>query len=221
MPHGGPESRDVYGFDWLAQFFAAKGYAIIQSNYRGSGGYGDDWAGDGGFKNWRQAVTDISDGVQWLLEEDIVDSSRICAVGWSYGGYAALMSAIEKPELYNCVVSIAGVTDPGTLIADGRRFVSGSKRIREFVGTDDEVIKLGSPLKRSSEIQVPVLLIHGDADMNVTVKHSKKMHKALRKADKDTRLIIYEDAAHGIEPESYRIEMLSEIARFLDSNIAG
>jgi dipeptidyl aminopeptidase/acylaminoacyl peptidase len=116
LPHGGPESRDYLEFDWIVQFLAAKGYAVLQSNYRGSGGYGSDWSGAGGFRAWRTAVNDLTDGAQYLVDQGIADPARICVVGWSYGSYAALMSGVEESDRYRCIASIAGVTDPQTLI---------------------------------------------------------------------------------------------------------
>ena len=218
LPHGGPESRDYWGFDWLAQSFAARGFAVLQVNYRGSGGYGDDWAGIGGFRAWRLAVSDISDGVAQLIDDGIADADRMCIVGWSYGGYAALMSSIEEPDLYRCAVSIAGVTDPRTLIEDSRDFIN-SRAVREFVGTDDEVIDAGSPLRRAREIEVPVMLIHGDEDLNVSVAHSKKMHKALKKRGL-SRLTVYDDAEHDIWSNEYRIDMLTRVGEFVDKHTA-
>ncbi len=218
LPHGGPESRDDWDFDWLVQYMAARGYAVLQSNFRGSGGFGAAWAGEGGFRAWRRTMNDINDGAHWLIDEEIADPDRICVVGWSYGGYAALMSAIEEPALYKCIVSIAGVTDPGTLISDYRYFLS-RRSVREFVGTDAEVIKHGSPVKRADEIESPVLMFHGDRDLNVNIKHSKKMHKALKKAKKATELIIYDDIAHSIWRNGYRVDMLGKIGNFLDANI--
>ncbi|MDJ0926198.1 MAG: alpha/beta fold hydrolase [Gammaproteobacteria bacterium] len=218
LPHGGPESRDEWGFDWLVQYFAALDYAVLQVNFRGSGGYGDAWVGEGGFRAWRQAIGDITDGVQSLIDEEMIDPSRLCVVGWSYGGYAALMSAIEERELYRCVVSIAGVTDPGELIQDARYFVN-RKLVREMIGDDEEVLRHGSPLKRAGEISVPVLLFHGDEDVNVDVQHSKKLHKALRKAGKKTTLVIYDDAEHGIWRNEYRVDMLDRIGEFLATHL--
>jgi len=218
MPHGGPESRDVWDFDWLSQYMAAKGYAVLQANFRGSGGYGEAWAGEGGFRQWHRAVNDINDGAAWLINEGIADSERICIVGWSYGGYAALLSNIEAPDLYQCTVSIAGVTDPWTLIKDSRYFLN-RKAVTEFVGTEDETINQGSPLRRVKEFQGPVMLFHGDRDINVDVRHSKIMHKALKKAGKNSEMVIYKNTAHSIWRDGYRIDLLSKIGRFLDSSI--
>lgn len=214
LPHGGPESRDYWDFDWLVQFFAAEGFVVLQMNYRGSGGFGAEWAGEGGFRAWERAIEDINDGTRWLIEQGSVDPGRICIVGWSYGGYAALTSAVVEPDMYKCVVSIAGVTDPITLIQDYRYFVS-SRAVREFVGTDQQVLRTSSPLRRADEIKAPVLMFHGDRDINVNIKHSKKMNKALRKAGKSTDLIVYEDVAHGIWRDEYRVDMLTRIGEFL------
>ena len=191
---------------------------MLQSNYRGSGGYGSNWSGEGGFRAWRTAVSDLTDGAQYLVDEGISDPARICVVGWSYGGYAALMSGVEEPDRYRCLVSIAGVTDPGMLIDDYRYFVS-RKFIQKFIGREEEVLKHGSPLRRASEIRVPVLLFHGNLDLNVSVGHSKKMAKALRRAKQSVEYIEYEDVEHSIVRNSYRVDMLDRIGSFLDAHI--
>jgi dipeptidyl aminopeptidase/acylaminoacyl peptidase len=218
LPHGGPTSRDYWEFDWIVQFLAAKGYAVLQSNYRGSAGYGIDWAGEGGFRAWRTAINDLTDGAQYLVEQGVVDPARICVVGWSYGGYAALMSGVEEPERYRCLVSIAGVSDPEMLIEDLKYFMS-KHAMQKFISRTDEVVKRGSPLKRASEIRVPVLLFHGDEDVNVAVDHSKKMAKALERAKKSVEYIEYEDVEHSIRRNGYRVDMLDRIGSFLDAHI--
>ncbi len=218
LPHGGPESRDYWGFHWIVQFLAAKGYAVLQSNYRGSGGYGSDWAGEGGFRAWRTAINDLADGAQYLVEQGVVDPARICVVGWGYGGYAALMSGVEEPARYRCLVSIAGVTDPETLIEDFRYFMNQCA-LQKFISRADEVTKHGSPLKRVSEIRAPVLLFHGDDDVNVRVHHSQKMASALRGAKKSVGYIEYEDVEHSILRNAYSVDMLDRIGSFLDAQI--
>jgi dipeptidyl aminopeptidase/acylaminoacyl peptidase len=218
LPHGGPESRDYWEFDWIVQYLAAKGYAVLQSNYRGSGGYGSDWTGEGGFRAWRTAINDLTDGAKYLVEEGISDPKRVCVVGWSYGGYAALMSGVEEPDRYRCLVSIAGVSDPAMLIDDYRHFLN-RKVAQKMISRDQEVIKRGSPLKRASEIHAPVLLFHGDQDLNVSANHSKKMAKALKRAKKPVKYIEYEDVAHSIRRNGYRVDMLDRIGSFLDTHI--
>jgi dipeptidyl aminopeptidase/acylaminoacyl peptidase len=220
LPHGGPESRDYWEFDWLAQFMAAKGYVVLQSNYRGSGGYGSDWSGLGGFRAWRTAINDLTDGAKYLVAEGVSDPDRICVVGWSYGGYAALMSGIEEPDRYRCLVSIAGVTDPELRISEFRHFMVW-RSVQEQIGRDADVIKRGSPLKRASEIRAPVLLFHGDQDVNVSIDHSKKMASALKSAKTSVEFIEYEDVEHSIRRNGYRIDMLDRIGSFLDAHIGG
>ena len=218
LPHGGPSSRDVWGFDVLAQFFAANGYAVLQSNYRGSEGYGKAWLGDGAFQGWKTAISDITDGARYLIDQGIADPNRICVVGWSYGGYAALMSGIENPSLYKCIVSIAGVSDPRTLGFNELRFVGGSAA-QSFIGREDEVVKDGSPLERAAEIKVPVFLAHAEEDANVPFKQSEKMYDALKQQNKSVEFVHYEKAAHDIRPPRYRIDLFTRVAEFLNKNI--
>lgn len=210
LPHGGPSSRDVWGFDFLVQFLTAKGFAVLQSNYRGSYGYGKEWLGDGAFRNWRTAIDDITDGAKYIVDEGIADPGRICTVGWSYGGYAALMSGIEEPERYRCIVSIAGVTDPRKL------GWAGGRSARIFIGTDEEVTEQGSPVNRAGEIQAPVLLVHGENDLNVPIEQSELIHDALEEQGKSVQFITYENAQHSITPERYRIDLLTRVGEFLE-----
>jgi dipeptidyl aminopeptidase/acylaminoacyl peptidase len=111
MPHGGPGARDYWGFDWLSQFFAARGYAVIQPQFRGSTGFGEQWKNVNAFKNWRAAMEDVASSAKWLAAQGIADPSRVAIFGWSYGGYAALMSAETNPELYKAAIAVAPVTD--------------------------------------------------------------------------------------------------------------
>ena len=219
LPHGGPSSRDEWGFDPLVQYIVANGYAVLQSNYRGSGGYGDDWEGLGGFRAWRQAVNDLTDGAKALIDDGTVDENRICVLGWSYGGYAALMSAVESQGLYKCVTSIAGVTDPGTQLREDKKY-EGYKAVRKFMGAGDkDVTETGSPLNRADELNVPVLMFHGTKDVNVSVKNSEKLADALRDKGKPVEYVEYEDAEHDIWRSSYRIDMFARIGAFLDAYI--
>ena len=217
LPHGGPSARDVWGFDYLVQYLTAKGYAVLQGNYRGSSGYGRKWLGDGAFQGWRTAINDITDGAQHLVNEGIADPDRICVVGWSFGGYAALLSGVEEPDLYKCIVSVAGVSDPESLGWGMMNFVGGNSA-RSFIGTEDNVIETGSPLKRVAEIQAPVLMFHAEKDLNVPIKQSEDMVDALKQNKKSVEYITYEHAEHSIVPERYRIDMLTRLGEFLDKH---
>lgn len=220
LPHGGPSARDYWNYDFLVQYLVANGYAVLQSNYRGSEGYGKSWLGDGGFRSWRRAVGDITAGAEYLVREGIADPKRICAVGWSYGGYAALMSVIEQPERYRCVVSIAGVTNPASLSAKAQNFVGGSATA-EFLGDKDpEVRESGSPSARAAEIKVPVLLVHAREDLNVPFVQSEDFAKTLRGANKDVKFVEYDHAEHSIRPERYRVDLLTQLGDFLQQHLA-
>ena len=140
----------------------------------------------------------------------IADPKRLCMVGWSYGGYAALLSGAEEPSRYQCIVSIAGVSDLEMMLNDSRYFLN-RKAVREQISRDPDVIGAGSPINRASEIEAPVLLFHGDRDINVPVDHGKKMAKALKRKKKLVEYIEYEDVEHSILRNAHRIDMLDRI----------
>ncbi len=220
FPHGGPSARDDWGYGRLPQFFASRGYAVLQANYRGSDGYGKDWLGRGGFHGWRRVVSDIDAGVAHLVEKGIADPERVCIVGWSFGGYAALISAIENPKRYRCVVSVAGVTHPAQLVRDVWQGNLLEKRFtREFVPTKGEDVIQGSPLKRAKEMPVPVQLFSGDMDLNVDVGHSRDLEKALKRAKKKVSYVEYEGADHSIHRQTHSIDMLQRMGDFLKDHL--
>jgi len=197
LPHGGPSSRDEWGFDWLAQFLAARGYAVLQPNYRGSAGFGDAWLMENGFKSWRTSIGDITASAKWLASQGIADPSRIAIVGWSYGGYAALQSAIVEPSLFKAVVAIAPVTDLAMLKEESEGYTN-REIVAAFVGSGHH-IEEGSPLRSASQIKVPVLLVHGDMDQNVGVEESAKMNSALRSAGTPVQFLRYKDLDHQLD----------------------
>lgn len=147
LPHGGPSARDEWGFDWLAQFLAARGYAVIQPNFRGSAGFGDEWLMENGFKSWRTSIGDITGSIKWLVAQGIADPNRLAVVGWSYGGYAALLSTATDPSLYKAVVAVAPVTDLG-MLKEEKRGYTNYKLVSDFVGSGPH-IEEGSPLRRA------------------------------------------------------------------------
>src|SRR3546814_3214520 len=121
LPHGGPAARDEWGFDWLSQYLASLGYAVLQPNYRGSAGYGADWLAKNGFQSWRTSVGDVTAGGKWLASQGIADPDRLATLGWSYGGYAALQSSVVAPDLFKAVVALAPFPAMG-LLSTGARF---------------------------------------------------------------------------------------------------
>ena len=217
LPHGGPSSRDEWGFDWLAQFFAARGYAVIQPNYRGSSGYGEEFQNANGFINWRTSMSDIGDAARYLAREGIADPARMAIVGWSYGGYAALQSAAIEPSLYKSAIAIAPVTDLALLKKEAEGYTN-AKLVQDFVGSGPHVAE-GSPLRNVAKIQAPVLMFHGDMDINVGIAHSEKMEAALRNAGRKVEFIRYKDLDHQIDDSNARADMLNRIGIALEAAI--
>jgi dipeptidyl aminopeptidase/acylaminoacyl peptidase len=217
LPHGGPSARDEWGFDWLAQFLAARGYAVIQPNYRGSAGYGDQWEGANGFRDWPKAMGDIAASARYLANQGIADPNRLAIVGWSYGGYAALQSAVMYPDFYRAVVAIAPVTDLSLLKAQATDFTNGDLVARQ-VGSGPN-IDAGSPAHRAAEIKAPVLLVHGDLDINVDISHSERMLAALQGQGKKAELLSFKGLNHQLDDSDARTQMLTRIGEFLDTAI--
>ena len=217
LPHGGPSARDEWGFDWLAQFLAARGYAVIQPNYRGSAGYGDEFLNENGFRNWQTSISDVGDAARYLVKEGIAAKDRLAIVGWSYGGYAALQTAAMEPDLFKSVVAIAPVTDLGLLKRDAEGFTN-SELVKEFVGSGANV-RNGSPLRNAAAIKAPVLLVHGDLDINVGIDHSVKMESALTAGGKTATLLRYKGLDHQLEDSVARTEMLTRIGELLERTI--
>ncbi len=217
MPHGGPQSRDEWGFDWLAQYFAHKGYAVLQPNFRGSAGYGDEWFKENGFKSWKIAIGDVTDSGRWLVSEGIADPSKLAILGWSYGGYAALQSGVVAPDLFKAIVAIAPVTD----LAEFRREFtrsSAQRVMRDWVGTGPH-LKEGSPAQNVDAIKAPVMLFHGDVDLNVNVLESKSMEDKLRGAGKSVQMTIYPKLDHGLPDSAVRADMLGKSDAFLRTSM--
>lgn len=190
---------------------------MIQPNYRGSAGYGEQWMGDKGFQQWETAIADIGSSARHLVSEGIADPNRLAIVGWSYGGYAALQSTAVEPSLYKAAVAAAPVTDLSLLKREAEN-VTNSRLVAKFVGSGDHVTT-GSPLRRASAIKVPVLMVHGDMDANVGVQHSVKMLDALQKNGTKAELLRYKDLDHQLDDSAARAEMLTRIGTFLDQAI--
>ncbi len=212
MPHGGPSSRDVWGFNWLVQFFANRGYAVLQPNFRGSAGYGDAWFKDNGFKSYKTAIGDVLDGGRWLVKEG-ADAAHLGIVGWSYGGYAALQSAVEDRTLFKAVVAVAPVSDLESLKEEWRNW-SNADLVKAEIGEGPHV-RDGSPAQNADRIKVPVLLFHGTMDRNVSIEQSKLMESRLRAAGGQVTLVTFDDLDHQLPDSSARAELLRRSDAFL------
>lgn len=217
MPHGGPGARDEWGFDWLVQYYAARGYAVLQPNFRGSAGYGDAWFQKNGFQSWKSAIGDVNDAGRWLVAQGIADPKKMAIVGWSYGGYAALQSAVMQPDLFKAAVAIAPVTDLNLVKEEARNW-SNFSLVNEYVGSGPH-IREGSPAQNAEKLKVPVLLFHGDMDRNVRISQSRVMANKLRAAGKTVELVVYPNRDHYLDDSQVRIDMLRKSDAFLRSSM--
>jgi dienelactone hydrolase len=218
LPHGGPNARDEWGFDWLSQFYASRGYAVLQPNFRGSVGYGDAWFQQNGFRAWPTAVGDVLDAGRWLVSQGIADPAKLGILGWSYGGYAALQSAVTDPGVFRAVVAIAPVTDLEALKEEHRQW-SDFRMVSDFVG-DGPQVREGSPAQNAQKIKVPVLLFHGAMDRNVGIAQSKEMASRLAAAGAHCDLVTWPDLDHYLEDAAAREEMLRRSDAFLRESLS-
>jgi acetyl esterase/lipase len=224
--HGGPQSRDRLQFDHWVQYLAARGYAVFQPNFRGSGGYGLAYE-TSGWREWgRKMQDDLGDGVKTLVDQGIVDPARVCIAGGSYGGYAALAGATFTPAAYRCAVSLAGVADLEQLVrfkkkkygADSDVFDHYVKKLGD-PDKDRQILRDASPFYHVDAIKIPILLIHGDDDEIVPIEQSETMQAALNKAGKKTELITLEEGGHGGFSREQTLVTLSAIGTFLWDNL--
>jgi acetyl esterase/lipase len=213
MPHGGPSARDEGGFNWFAQFYAVRGYVVLQPNFRGSTGYGDQWFEKNGFQSWSIAIGDVLDAGRWLVKEGIADPNKIGIVGWSYGGYAALQSAVVDPSLFKAVIAVAPVTDLAALVEDHRRMTDFAI-ISEQIGSGTAV-SAGSPAAHADKIKVPVLLFHGAYDGNVSIEQSKRMASRLSAAGVKNELVTWDKLDHQLDDAAAREKMLRKSDEWL------
>lgn len=223
MPHGGPQSYNRISFDYLAQVFASRGYMVLQPQFRGSDGFGGDFVRAGHGEWGRKMQTDISDGVRLLVERGMIDPERVCIVGWSYGGYAALAGGAFSPELYKCVVAINGVSDLPKMMKSEKWehgsdswVVSYWEKAMARGDASKERLKEVSPAYFADAFQAPVLLIAGERDKVVPAAQSKTMLSRLKKAGKEAELIIAEDDSHGIIQGPNRIGAVTAMVNFVD-----
>ena len=214
LAHGGPETRDFWRFDPLVQFLAAQGYAVLQMNFRGSAGYGIDFLAAGA-GHWGGTVhNDITDGARWLSEEGYVDAKRICIIGSSFGGYAALLGAAREPTVYRCAASFGGVSDLVALAEFKERF-EFAEVWRSRIGSDPTVLAQMSPLALVDLIETPVLLIHAPDDTVVPVQQSRRFAAALRRAGKRHEYLEVPACDHDMTAATCRREVFEAFGTFL------
>ena len=218
LPHGGPRGHDNANWDWWTQFYASRGYGVLQPNFRGSTGYGDAFE-DAGIMQWGGLMQDdVTDATKWLVSEGLAAADRICIVGASYGGYAALIGAVKEPALYKCAVSVNGVANLPSMKDTDKRFIGGRSWIDDMglEGQSDENV---SPYHQAKSINIPVLLIAAKDDARVNFNQSKDMHKRLKKLKKQSKLVILKNGGHSMKNAAVRLKMLKATEKFLAEHI--
>ena len=225
LPHGGPQARDYLTFDWLPQFLASRGYAVLQPQFRGSTGFGDAFR-EAGYRQWGGLMQDdVTDGVRAMIEQGVADPRRVCIVGASYGGYAALMGAAFTPDLYSCAVSISGVTDLPALMRETVPIYGGTLSTtlsiwKARIGApNDSNLAAKSPINAVQSIKVPILIIYGTGDGVVPNEQSERMARVLKAAGKNVTVAVLAGEDHWLSRTDARVQVLKELEAFLGKNL--
>jgi len=219
LPHGGPYSRDSWGYDPWVQFLASHGYAVLQVEFRGSTGYGSEWL-QAGFRDWAgKPYDDVIDGTRWALAQGHGDPRRTCIVGASYGGYIALLAATRGDGLYRCAVSIAGVSDLVEL--RNRAEIYLNSELAKAQMPDPKKLKADSPRNHAAGVSIPILLLHGANDYTVEVAQTEAMDTALKRAGKPHETVIIKDTDHYFREDAARRTLFTNLGRFLDEQLDG
>lgn len=222
LPHGGPHGvYDVWGWDSEAQFLANNGYAVLQVNFRGSGGYGMAFQ-DLGYHSWGTSMQDdLADSVKWAVEQGIADPNRVCIYGASYGGYSAIESVIRYPNLYKCAVGYVGVYDL-TLqgeYSDTSRSVEGRNYLSVVLGHDKKELHKYSPVYNADLINVPVFIAYGGKDQRVVPDNARRLMDAMDKAGKKYEVLFKPYEVHGFQKTQDKIEFYTEMLHFIEKYI--
>jgi dipeptidyl aminopeptidase/acylaminoacyl peptidase len=213
MAPGDATARDASGFDWLAQFYAARGYVVLQPSFRGSASFGDAWYLQNGLKSWETAVGDTVAAGHWLVSQGIADPAKLGIVGWSYGGYAALESVNVDAGVFKAIIAIAPVTDLAAL-KNEHGLWSNYFLVSDFAASADN-LRDDSPITHADKFKQPVLLFHGTLDRNVSIAESKSMAAALKAAGAKCDLVSFDDRDHDLEDSALRADMLRQSDAFL------
>ncbi len=220
LPHGGPAARSGIDYDNIVQFLASRGYLVMQPNFRGSTGYSYEYQSMG-HGEWGAAMqTDLEDAVDYLVDEDLVDSDRVCIMGQGgYSSYAALLGVMKSPDRFKCAVAIAPITDLAKRIKDVRSN-SGKNAAKLISGNrKSKALNAVSPIKLVKKLDRPLLMFHGAKDRHVPLKEFEKFEKALKKAGKSFETIKSEDDAHGLNTPKSRTKFLRKLEKFLIQHI--
>lgn len=219
--HGGPHGiRDDWGFSDENQFFANRGYAVVQVNFRGSGGYGQEFL-EAGYRKWgREMQDDVTDATLWAIEQGYADKDRICIYGGSYGGYSSLMGVVREPDLYQCSVGYVGVYSLPVMKTDGDipSRESGRRYLSRVIGDNKAELEANSPAFNVNRIQVPLFIVHGENDVRVPMAQYNALTRALKAAKKPYQSMV-RDEGHGFQKEQNRFDLYRELELFFAKHI--
>jgi dipeptidyl aminopeptidase/acylaminoacyl peptidase len=224
MPHGGPISvQDTRHFDRHTQFLAALGYAVLQPNYRGSSGYGKTFQNQGMGQWGRLIEDDIESGMKEVIRLGLVNPDKICVYGISYGGYSALISAINRPKGFVCAASYAGVTDLPLLFNDIELIDSNAMRsmMEKIVGdpkTEMQELLSFSPVYQADNVSIPLFLAHGEQDRIVDIEHYYRMKKVLDIHNKPYTKMVFDDEGQGFRYLENSIVFYFELNKFFQAS---
>ena len=223
--HGGPWGRNSWGFDAQTQWFANRGYACLQINFRGSTGYGKDFV-NAGDHEWGGAMhNDLIDAVSWAVQQGIADPKRVAIFGWSYGGYAALVGATFTPDVFCCAVDAIGPSELGTLLETIPPYWAPIKNMMyRRVGDpvkDAEFLKSRSPLYKADQIKIPMLIAQGANDPRVKQAQAEMIVEALRRNEVDHEYLLFADEGHGFERPENRLKFYAAAEKFLAAHLGG
>ncbi len=222
-PHGGPYGiRDTWEFDPDVQFLANRGYAVLQVNYRGSGGYGHSFLEKGRYQWGKGMQDDLTDAVKWAIAQGVADADRVAIYGASYGGYAALMGVELTPDLYRCGVNYVGVSDVNRLDLEGRAFMypEDYDYLSAWIGRTPADREAISPTQFVDRIRVPTLHAYGRNDPRVEYIHWERLEARLKKYHKPYEAVVEKYQGHGFRDENQAIHFHEALARFLAKNLA-
>lgn len=222
-PHGGPWARDMWGFNPEVQLLANRGYAVLQVNFRSSTGYGKEFL-QAGNKQWGLKIQDdITDGVQWVIDQGIADPERIGIYGASFGGYATLAGITYTPDLYAAAVDYVGVSNIFTLLDTIPPYWETMRNMfYERVGhpeEDKELLTAVSPVFHADQIKTPLFVAQGANDPRVNKAESDQIVEALRARGVDVEYMLKDNEGHGFANEENRIEFYNAMVKFLDTHL--
>lgn len=220
-PHGGPYGvRDFWGFNPEVQLLASRGYAVLQLNFRGSGGYGDDFI-RAGYRQWGQAMQDdLTDATNWAVKQGHADPARLCIYGASYGGYASLSGVVREPDLYRCAIGYVGVYDLELMYRDGDipRSLYGKTYLQTVLGTDSNELRQRSPAANVDRIKADLMIVVGGRDVRVPPSQGKALRSALDKRDYHYEWMLKDSEGHGFYRPENRVELYTKMLEFLGRN---